>query len=68
MNNATSNGVCARSERDAAMANVRSDPSIAGKAPVRPPLDRDAGGTGPDGYRSDQRDRNPHLFPAQCPG
>ena len=50
------------------MANARSDPSIAGEAPVRPPLDRDAGGTDPDGYRSDQRQRDPHLFAAQCPG
>ena len=68
MNNATRNGVARVPERDAAMANARSDPSIAAKAPVRPPLDRDASGTDPDGYRSDQRHRNPHLCAAQCPG
>ena len=68
MNNATRNGVGRSSERNAAMANARSNPSIAGKAPVRPPLDRDAGRTDPDGDRSFQRDRNAHLFPAQFPG
>ena len=44
------------------------DPSIAGEATVRPPLDRDAGRTDPDGHRSDLRRRDAHVFPAQCPG